>query len=290
MACMISSVALASEITLGAYLIKTLLSLYKSIFVPVTTFNSSAWDNLTKQQINKLQTVQLKFLKRILHAPASTTNCFTFLELGILPIEFNINISQLNYLHHILTLDKSDPVYQAYNQQKLFEFETNWYNDVKKLRLKFELQETEAEIMALSKEKWNSVVTMKVTKYAIDCLNNENSLKTKTSHHPQRDSFQPQGYFDYLCPADARLIFSIRSGTFDAKMLRKYSYETGDTLCRLCVKEDETVDHIVNRCEKIYRSKTVSDVNSLEREDVETVVARAKLFVNLVEEMKDITE
>ena len=79
-------------------------------------------------------------------------------------------------------------------------------------------------------------------------------------------------------------------GTYDVKMLRKYSYETGYTLCRLCVKEDETVDHIVNRCEKIYRPTIVLNVNSLEREDVETVVARAKLFVNLVEEMKDITE
>ena len=46
MACMISSIALASEITLGAYLIRTLLSLYKSIFVQVTTFNSRAWDSL----------------------------------------------------------------------------------------------------------------------------------------------------------------------------------------------------------------------------------------------------
>ena len=288
LACMISSVALASEITLGAYLIKTLLSLYKSIFVQVTTFNSSAWDNLTKQQINKLQTVQLKFLKRILHAPASTANCFTFLELGILPIEFNINISQLNYLHHILTLDKSDPVYQAYNQQKLFEYEDNWYNNARKLRLKFELQETEAEIMTLSKEKWNSIVNMKVTKYAVDLLNNENSLKTKTSHHPQRDILQPQGYFDYLGPADARIIFAIRSGTLDVKTLRKYSYETGDTLCRLCTKEEETVDHIVNKCERIYRSTTISDVNSLEREDQETVVTRVKQFINLVEETKDV--
>ena len=266
------------------------MSLYKSIFVQVTTYNSRAWDNLTKQQIIKLQTVQLKFLKRILHAPASTTNCFTFMELGILPIEFNINISQLNYLHHILTLDESDPVYQAYNQQKLFEFEKNWYNDVKKLRLKFELQESEAEIMALSKEKWNSIVTEKVTKYAIDCLNNENSLKTKTSHHPQRDSLQTQDYFDYLCPADARLLFSIRSGTLNLKMLRKYAYESGDTQCRLCVGEDETVDHIVNRCEKICRSTTISDVHSLKREDVEAVVARVKLFVNLVEDLNDVTE
>ena len=116
------------------------------------------------------------------------------------------------------------------------------------------------------------------------------AFKTKTSHHPQRDSLQTQDYFDYLCPADARLLFSIRSGTLDLKMLRKYAYESGDTLCRLCVSEDETVDHIVNRCGKICRSTTISDVHSLERKDVEAVVARVKLFVNLVEDLNVVSE
>ena len=286
-ACMVSSLALASEITLGAYLIKTLISLYKVIFVQVTTFNSRAWDNLTKLQISKLQTVQLKFLKRILHAPSSTTNCFTFMELGILPIEFNINIAQLNFLHHILTLDVSDPVHQAYNQQKLFEFEKNWYNEVKMLRRKFELQESEEEIMRMSKEKWNSIVADKVTKFAIDYLNNENSLKSKTSHHPRRTTLQTQEYFDYLCPADARLLFSIRSGTLDLKTLRRYRYDSEDTLCRLCEKEDETVDHIVNRCMELDRRTNITDVNSILREDIQEVVGRVKAFVTRIDEMED---
>ena len=285
--CMVSSIALASEITLGAHLIKTLLSLYKVIFVQVTTFNSRAWDNLTKQQLCKLQTVQLKFLKRILHAPSSTTNCFTFLELGILPIEFHINISQLNFLHHILTLDVSDPVHQAYNQQKLFEFEKNWYNEVKVLRVKFELLESEDEIMSMSKEKWNFIVTNKVTKFAIEFLNKENSVKSKTSHHPQRVTLKTQEYFDYLWPEDARLLFSIRSGTLDLKTLRKYCYDSGDTLCRLCETEDETVDHIVNRCTEINRTSTISDVYSIEREDIMEVVGRVRAFVTRIGEMED---
>ena len=74
--CMIISIALAGEITLGVYLIKTQIILYKVMFLTVVLYNSCAWNNLTKLQVSKLRTTQLKFLKRILHAPASTTNCF----------------------------------------------------------------------------------------------------------------------------------------------------------------------------------------------------------------------
>ena len=107
---MICCMALASEITLGAHLLNTLLSLHKIMFVPVVIYNSGAWNNITAVQMSKLRTVQLKFLKRIVHAPQSTSNCFTFLEMGILPIDFTIHINQLTFLQHILKLDDDDPV------------------------------------------------------------------------------------------------------------------------------------------------------------------------------------
>ena len=234
--------------------------------------------------MNKLQSVQLKFLKRILHAPASTANCFTFIELGILPIEFNIHISQLNFLHHILSLDDEDPVLQDYNQQKIFEYEGNWYNEVNALRNKYGIQETDEEIITMSKEKWKCNVKEKVVSFAITYLNNENSLKSKTSRHPPCTTLKVQEYFEYLSPADARLLFSIRSGTLDIKTLRSYSYDSGDTLCRLCEREEETVEHIVNGCNEISRSCIISDVDSLIREDVHEVVRRVKTFINLVAE------
>ena len=101
--CMINTLALASEVTLGIHMMMTVIVLYKIMFIPVVTFNSGAWNNITATQINKLRSIQLKFLKRIVHAPSSTANCITFLELGILPIEHNIHKSQLQFLHHILT-------------------------------------------------------------------------------------------------------------------------------------------------------------------------------------------
>ena len=69
---MISSLALGSEIRYGIYLIQTLLSLYKIMFVAVVIYNSGAWNNITELHITKLRTAQLKFLKRILHASSTT--------------------------------------------------------------------------------------------------------------------------------------------------------------------------------------------------------------------------
>ena len=284
--CMISSISVASEVTLGVHLITALILLYKIIFLTVVLFNSCAWDNITKSQILKLQTIQLKFLKRILQAPSSTTNCFVYLELGILPIEFNIHISQLNFLHHILTLDTLDPVLVAYHQQKLFEYEKNWCNEVSELRLKYGLNDDDNEIAAMSKEKWKSKVKEQVHKFAVAHLNSENSQKSKTSHHPPRETLLTQDYFTYLKPADARLLFSIRCGTLDIKTMRRYNYDVGDTACRLCEDGEETIDHIINCCTCIERTSTVP-VYSLIRVDVEEVVKRVTAFRTLVGELAD---
>ena len=92
----------------------------------------------------------------------------------------------------------------------------------------------------------------------------------------------------YLKPADARLLFSVRSGTLDLKTLRKYNYEEADVLCRLCGKEEETADHII--CMMVTRTEIIYDVYSLEREHVEIVVARIKMFLKLAEEKKVMEE
>ena len=283
--CMISSIALASEISLGIHLIKILVLLYKIMFLTIVLFNSGAWNNITATQIKKITTVQLKFLKRILHAPSSATNCFVYLELGIIPIEYNIHISQLNFLHHILKLDESDPVFLAFSQQKLFQFEKNWFNEVEALKVKYGIIETEDQIRGMSREKWKSIVKEYVHVYALDQLNRENSLKSRTSHHPEYEKLEIQEYFIYLPPADARLYFQVRCQIVDLKTLRKYKYGEDDTRCRLCEKEDETLDHVVNKCEKITRTDEVPDIFSSKREDVMDVVARMKMFTRLVEEL-----
>ena len=155
----------------------------------------------------------------------------------------------------------------------MFPYEKNWFNELAELRIRYGIVEDDDSIKLLSKEKWKSIVSKHVYTLALAELNHENSLKSKNSHYPDQSS-----------PADARLYFSIRCGTLDIKTLRKYQYDENDTCCRLCGKGPETLGHIISSCVKITRNNVVSDIYSLARTDVETVVARVKLFLTLAEE------
>ena len=46
-----------------------------------------------------------------------------------IPIENEIHVKQLTFLHHVLSLDDNDPVRKTYHQQTKFPFEPNWANN-----------------------------------------------------------------------------------------------------------------------------------------------------------------
>ena len=92
---MISIGSLIKEANLGMHEVQVWLLLYRSLFLSTVLFNSQAWSRLRKKDIQQLQIVQQKFLKRILNLPSSTPNSFLFLELGVLPIQMEIQKRQL---------------------------------------------------------------------------------------------------------------------------------------------------------------------------------------------------
>ena len=55
-------------------------------------------------------------------------------------------------------------------------------------------------------------------------------------------------------------------------------------MCRLCQNDDESVEHIVNKCEAISRTCDIEDVYSMEKDMVVMVVTRMKEFIKLSEE------
>ena len=99
MKAMITITALMAENEVGIHRVSVMLLLYRSLFLSTMLFNSQTWSKLRKKDITSLRTLQLKFLKRIVGASTSTANAFVFLELGVLPIEFEIEIRQVMYLH-----------------------------------------------------------------------------------------------------------------------------------------------------------------------------------------------
>ena len=73
---------------------------------------------MTTNNITQLSTAQMKYLKWMLQTPRGTCNSFTLLELGLLPMQHEINLRKLAFLHHILNLDDDDPVKKVYRAEQ----------------------------------------------------------------------------------------------------------------------------------------------------------------------------
>ena len=272
---------MCDDVTMGLFAIQTLLLLHGSLFLPVMLFNSSAWTKLTPADIKALQTTQLKYLKRIFHAPQSTPNSLTFLETGVLPIEMEIHKRQLNFLHHILALDAKDPVQMTYLQQLKYPYERNWGNEIKILRDKYNLPQSDEDIENLTKNRWKRVVKKKVHEAALLYLNDEKH-KLKSCKLPDYPEVGTQKYLHQLQPQYARCVFQIRTGVIDLKAVRKYWYK--DTVCRLCLHSEETVEHVVNECVKVTRTKNAINITTNNSEEMEEMARRCVDFASKLED------
>ena len=89
----------------------------------------------------------------------STPVAGTFLELGILPIQFEIDMKKLNFLWKIVQKENDDPVKQIYVELKRNSFEKNWANEVMELRSRYDLPLYDDEVECTGKTgvKWLSV-------------------------------------------------------------------------------------------------------------------------------------
>ena len=134
--------------------ISAMFLLYRSVFLPRLIFNFETWSNLTNQEVESLQKVQLKYLRNMMKVANSTPVAGTFLELGILPINFEIDLRKLKFLWKILQKENDDPVRQVYLKLKRNCFEKNWTNEVMEVMHRYGLSTCDEEVECTGKTEW----------------------------------------------------------------------------------------------------------------------------------------
>ena len=221
----------------------------------------------------------------MLQAPSSTSNPLTFIETGTIPVENVIHIRQLNFLHHVLTLDDDDPVKRTYHEQLNYPFESNWGNTIGQVKLRYGVSETDEEISLISKGRWKRMVKTKVRSCVFQELVEKARLQQCTETITLPSILQKQEYLTKLPSANARKIFHIRTGTINLKNHRKYMYGD-DNLCRLCQKEVEDVNHVVNECPAIPRGENIN-INTTKCEELMEISSRCIMFDDKVNDNQE---
>ena len=106
----IEIISLCKETNFGKHQIYSMITMYQSVFLPRLIYNCESWSNLTQKDISNLQDAQVKFLRQVMEVPKSTPIAALFLELGILPIQYEIEKRQLVFLKRILDKENDDPI------------------------------------------------------------------------------------------------------------------------------------------------------------------------------------
>ena len=73
-----------------------------------------AWVNLTDRDIRELEKTDEILLSKILECEANTSNTFKYLELGIVPIRFEIMKRKIIFLQYILKQDKESMMFKVF--------------------------------------------------------------------------------------------------------------------------------------------------------------------------------
>ena len=276
--------AILAEVSFGQHTMNVSLLLYRALFLSSVIFNSQSWRNLTEKNIAQLQSIQVRLLKKFLNAPSSTSNSFVFLELGVLPIRYEIHQRQLTFLHHIVNLNEDDPVYCLYENMKRLPGERNWFNDVVHSANTYGIDIDESMLKSISKETFKKRVKHKVQQYAFASLKTDCASKSKTGDVVY-SSFQLQPYLTNLYPNHAKTIFKCRAKCLKIKTHRPYQFS--NKVCRWCNLEEESLAHILN-CgweEKVELMdiEKLEDIDYSEQAKLVSISTRVNHFLDMVD-------
>ena len=87
--------------------------LRESLFLSSILLNSEAWVNYTNKDVRILEQCDEILLSNILDCESNTSNAIKYLELGILPICYEIMKRKLAFLQYILLQDENAMIYQV---------------------------------------------------------------------------------------------------------------------------------------------------------------------------------
>ena len=117
--------------------------LRNSLLVRSMLFHSEAWYNITKAELDLLETVDVMLLRGILKTPTSTPKEMLFLELGVVPLREIIRQRRFGFLFYILQENPNSMVSRFFEAQRQNptpkDWVKNYLNRYKRTGIRYEI-------------------------------------------------------------------------------------------------------------------------------------------------------
>ena len=172
-------VAILNNMFLGPFHFEIALILRRAMLLSVILFNAETWRRLTKENIRKLESVDLLLLRKLLQTPISSPKASLYLETGCVPIRYLLKAKRIMYLHHIMTRN-DDALIKKVLMVQIKNTKGDWCQVVREDLDSIGLEDLSFDDIAIkSKEALKSLVTEKVTETAFAELETEKNNLSK---------------------------------------------------------------------------------------------------------------
>ena len=143
--------------------------------------NSEAWYNITNTELNLLETIDLRLLRKILNAPKSTPKEMLYLELGCIPFRNIIQQRRLSFLYYIMHEDPKSLVNKFFEKQLKYRTKNDWVTTVLKDLKDLKLDINFDDIKKMRPASFANMVKQSIVNKTLDEMN-----KKKESHSKVR--------------------------------------------------------------------------------------------------------
>ena len=143
-----------NDLCLGDYYFEAAGVLRNSLLLSTLLSNSESWYNLTKKDIKDLESIDVKYMRRVLSAHSKTPIEMLYLENGFTPIRFILMSRRLNFLWYILQQKPNSLLNKFFSAQLANPKNGDWVLTVKNDLVDLQIDLNFDDIQRLSKSKF----------------------------------------------------------------------------------------------------------------------------------------
>ena len=241
--------------------IETTITYIKGIIIPKLTTNAETWNNISMKNIEDMEKIQNKTIKRLLKLPQSTPSIGLRSEISIMSMKNIIRKKKLLYLQRTLKQSTKNITRKILMEQTKMP-EKTWVEEIQQMLNELGIYENYKEIEELSKYKWKKIINKKLWEQENKELNEwiKTSTKCKKIKNP---SMNRKPYIEKLKPEEAMTILTARLGMTRVKSNYKNMYN--NTICDLCKTENEDLEHLLTCKQNINTSNEEEIKETLEQ-------------------------
>ena len=197
----------------GPFYFEIAMLLRNSVLINGTLTNAEIWYNFSPTEVKEFERLDILYLTKIFEVPRTTPHEAFYLELGIIPIEAILKGRRANYLHSILSRQKSSSMlYNFFITQWLNPTKGDWTLQVQQDLEDLGIPQSFNYIASKSAQSFKKLVKSKVEQFSFNILKKKQNTHSKMKNL-NYDKLEMQDYLSckHINISEKKTIFRYRT-------------------------------------------------------------------------------